>query len=98
VRIYRCKTFYASGLANEPEPVYPWDYSEPEEMSQRGAGVEALEHAFHQCHVDGRDMNVGDVVGLSDGGLWRCEMSGWTELPKKLWAARVQKNQQHRIH
>jgi hypothetical protein len=40
---------------------------------------------------------MGDVVGLEDGSLHRCELSGWTELPEKLWAARVQQGQQRKL-
>jgi hypothetical protein len=93
MRIYRCKIFYISGLANEPTPCWPQDYHEPEEMVQQGTGEESLQHAFHQCHAMGRDMEVGDVVGLDDGSLHRCEASGWTDIGK-LWTARVQNNQE----
>jgi hypothetical protein len=46
MRIYRCKIFYISGLANEPTPRWPQDYAEPEDMIQQGAGEEALQAAF----------------------------------------------------
>ena len=94
MRIYRCKKPYFGGLANEPEPVYPWDYSEPEEMVQQGTGKEALDNAFSQSHYAGRGLNLGDVVGLEDGSLHRCEASGWTELPEKQWTSRVQSRPQ----
>jgi hypothetical protein len=93
MRIYRSKAFYFSGLANEPTPRWPQDYHEPEEMVQQGAGEEALDHAFRQCHVAGRDMEVGDVVGLDDGTLHRCEVEGWADIGK-MWTARVQKDQE----
>jgi hypothetical protein len=63
---------------------------------QQGAGEEALQRAFHQCHIDGRDMEVGDVVGLDDGSLHRCEASGWTDIGK-MWTARVQQGQQRKL-
>jgi hypothetical protein len=93
MRIYRCKKFYFSNLLDEPTPRWPQDYHEPEEMVQQGLGEEALQHAFHQCHVAGRDMEVGDVVGLDDGSLHRCEASGWTDIGKQ-WVARVQKDRE----
>jgi hypothetical protein len=37
-------------------------------------------------------MNPGDVVGLDDGTLWRCEFEGWSDIGKT-WEARVQKGQ-----
>jgi hypothetical protein len=93
MRLYRCRVFYFSNLVNEPTPRWPQDYAEPEEMVQQGTGKEALEAAFRQCHAAGRDMEVGDVVGLDDGSLHRCEASGWTDIGK-LWTARVQKDQE----
>ena len=90
MRIYRCTQPYFSGLADEPAPGWPRDYTEPEEIVQQGTGNAALEHAFTQCHAAGRDMQPGDVVGLDDGTLWRCEMSGWSDIGK-IWTARVQK-------
>jgi hypothetical protein len=92
MRIYRCKTFYASGLADEPAPRWPQDYAEPRELVQQGTGEEALDYAFRQCHAAGRGMNPGDVVGLDSGELWRCEMSGWTDIGKT-WTARIQQGQ-----
>ena len=91
MKLYRCKQFYASSLMNEPTPNWPQDYHEPEEMVQQGIGEEALQHAFLQCHLDGHDMNVGDVVGLDSGELFRCEMSGWSDIGKT-WTARVQQS------
>ena len=93
MRIYHCKQFYFSGLMDEPVPCWPQDYHEPAEMVQQGTGEEALQHAFHQCHMDGRDMDVGDVVGLDDGTLWRCEVEGWTDIGK-MWTARVQQDRE----
>jgi hypothetical protein len=93
MRIYRTKIFYFSGLANEPTPRWPQDYHEPVEMVQQGTGEEALQHAFHQCHAAGRDMEVGDVVGLDDGSLHRCEASGWTDIGK-MWTVRVQQDRE----
>ena len=94
MRIYRTKVFYFSGLANEPGlPRWPQDYREPEEMAQQGTGEEALQNAFRQCHVEGRDMEVGDVVGLDDGTLHRCEVEGWSDIGK-MWTARVQQGQE----
>jgi hypothetical protein len=89
MKLYRCKTFYVSGLANESTPRWPRDYAEPEEMAQQGEGEEALAHAFSQSHYAGRGMRVGDVVGLDDGTLHRCEMSGWKALSEKQWTARI---------
>jgi hypothetical protein len=91
MRLYRCKTFYFSNLLDEPTSHWPQDYAEPEEMVQQGTGEEALDNAFRQCHEVGRDMEVGDVLGLDDGSLHRCEASGWTDIGK-LWTARVQNN------
>jgi hypothetical protein len=97
MRIYRCKRPWFSGLANEPAPDWPQDYHEPEEMDQAGlTGWEALDHAFSQSHYAGRGMNVGDVVGLEDGSLHRCEMEGWTELPERQWTARGQNNRERK--
>jgi len=63
-------------------------------MDQGGlTGKEALEHAFEQCHAGGRDMRPGDVVGLDDGPLWRCEVEGWSDIGK-LWTARVQNSRE----
>jgi hypothetical protein len=93
MRVYRCKIFYISGLANEPTPRWPQDYAEPFDMVQQGTGEEALQAAFWQCHAAGRGMEVGDVVGLDDGTLHRCEMSGWTDIGK-LWTARVQQDRE----
>ena len=92
MRLYRTKVFYFSNLLNEPTPRWPQDYDPPVDMEQQGAGEEALQNAFRQCHADGRDMEVGDVVGLENGTLWRCEASGWTDIGKT-WEARVQKGQ-----
>jgi hypothetical protein len=93
MRIYRCKILYLSGLLDEPAPSWPQDYAEPEEMIQQGTGKEALQSAFRQCHAAGRDMEVGDVVGLDDGTLWRCEVEGWTDIGK-MWTTRVQKDRE----
>jgi hypothetical protein len=93
MRIYHCKQFYFSGLMDEPAPRWPQDYHESAEMVQQGTGEEALQHAFHQCHMDRRDMEVGDVVGLDDGTLWRCEVEGWTDIGK-MWTARVQQDRE----
>jgi hypothetical protein len=93
MRIYRCKLQYLSNLLDEPPPSWPQDYAEPENMVQQETGKEALEHAFRQCHVVGRDMGVGDVVGLDDGSLWRCEVEGWTDIGK-MWTARVQNSRE----
>jgi hypothetical protein len=38
-------------------------------------------------------MEVGNVVGLDDGSLHRCEASGWTDIGK-LWTARLQKDRE----
>jgi hypothetical protein len=95
MRIYRCKLRYLRGLLDEPQPRWPQDYHEPEDMVQQGTGEEALQHAFHQCHVAGRDMEVGDVVGLDSGELFRCEASGWTDIGKT-WESRMQKGQQRK--
>jgi len=38
-------------------------------------------------------MEVGDVVGLDDGTLWRCEVEGWMDIGK-MWTARVQNNRE----
>jgi hypothetical protein len=92
MKLYRCKTFYASGLMDEPAPHWPQDYDFMGEMSQQGEGNEALEHAFGQCHAEGKDMKPGDVVGLDDGSLHRCEASGWTDIGKT-WQARIQHGQ-----
>jgi hypothetical protein len=93
MRIYHCKQFYFSGLMDEPVPRWPQDYEAAEDMDQAGTGKEALEHAFRQCHAAGRDMEVGDVVGLDDGTLWRCEVEGWTDIGK-MWTARVQQDRE----
>jgi hypothetical protein len=93
MRIYRCKTQYLSGLMDEPVPRWPQDYEAAEEMDQEGTGKEALEHAFRQCHAAGRDMEPGDVVGLDDGTLWRCEVEGWADIGK-MWTARVQQDRE----
>jgi hypothetical protein len=92
MKLYRTKVFWFSGLLDEAEPRYPQDYYEPEEMEQRGEGEEALAHAFHDCHIAGRDMEVGDIVALDNGSMHRCEASGWTDIGKT-WEARVQKGQ-----
>jgi hypothetical protein len=89
MKLYRCKTFYVSGLANEPAPRWPRDYNEPEEIAQQGEGEEALSNAFSQSHYTGNGMKVGDVVALDSGKLFRCEMSGWKELPEKQWISRI---------
>lgn len=78
---------------DEPVPRWPQDYEPAEEMDQAGTGKEALEHAFRQCHAAGRDMEPGDMVGLDDGTLWRCEVEGWTDIGKML-TARVQKDRE----
>jgi len=78
---------------DEPAPSWPHDYETAEEMDQAGTGKEALEHAFRQCHAAGRDMNPGDVVGLDDGTLHRCEVESWTDIGK-LWTARVQNSRE----
>jgi hypothetical protein len=78
---------------DEPAPSWPQDYDLPEELVQRGTGHEALESAFRQCHATGHDMETGDVVGLDDGSLWRCEVEGWTDIGK-LWTARVQNSRE----
>ena len=93
MELYRSKLPWFSGFANEPEPEWLHDYEEPEEIEQRGTGNEALDNAFSHSHYAGRGMRLGDVVGLDTGELYRCEMSGWTELPEKLWTARVQRGQ-----
>jgi hypothetical protein len=67
MKIYRCKQPWFSGLANEPEPRWPRDYDEPEEMVQHGTGKEALANAFSQSYYAGRGLNMGDVVGLDEG-------------------------------
>jgi hypothetical protein len=96
MRIYRCKLQYLSGLMDEPAPRWPQDYESPEEMYQAQlTGKEALEWAFDLCHAEGRDMNPGDVVGLDDGTLWRCEVEGWKDIGKT-WEARVQKGQERK--
>jgi hypothetical protein len=46
-----------------------------------------------QCHAAGKDMELGDVVGLDDGTLGRCEAKGWTDIGK-MWTARVQKGRE----
>ena len=89
MRIYRCKTFYASGLADEPAPHWPRDYELAGEMDQVGTGNEALESAFSRY---AGTMKPGDVVGLDDGTLWRCEFEGWTDIGKQ-WTARIQQGQ-----
>jgi hypothetical protein len=93
MRIYRCKLLYFSGLADEPAPHWPWDYHEPRDIVQQGTGEEALDYAFRQSHAEGRDIEVGDVIGLDDGTLWRCEMEGWSDIGK-MWTARVQQGQE----
>jgi hypothetical protein len=93
MRIYRCKILYFGEWTNEEPPDYPRDYHEPEEFVQQGTGDEALESAFRQCHAEGRDMEPGDVVGLDDGRLFRCEASGWTDIGK-MWTARVRSNRE----
>jgi hypothetical protein len=92
MRIYRSKVLYLSNLLGEETPSYPQDYHEPEEIAQRGEGEEALDNAFHDCHRTGSGMNVGDVLALNSGQLFRCEASGWTEIGKT-WEARVQQGQ-----
>jgi hypothetical protein len=37
-------------------------------------------------------MQPGDVVGLNDGHLYRCEMDGWSDVGKA-WVVRVQDSQ-----
>jgi hypothetical protein len=64
-------------------------------MEQRGEGEEALGHAFLDCHLMGRDMEVGDIVALNDGSMHRCEASGWTDVGR-LWTATIQQGQQRR--
>jgi hypothetical protein len=81
---------------DELEPRYPQDYHEPEEMEQRGDGDLALANAFHDCHMMGRDMEVGDTIALDNGSMHRCEASGWTQLPQQLWTARVQQGQERK--
>jgi hypothetical protein len=88
---------YLSGLLDEPVPRWLQDYAEPEEIYQAQlTGKEALEWAFDLCHAEGKDMEVGDVVGLDDGSLHRCEASGWTDIGK-MWTARVQQGQQRKL-
>ena len=89
MKLYRTKVFWFSGLVDEAEPRYPQDYHEPVDMKQQGTGEEALQNAFSQCHDDGRDMEVGDVVGLDDGSLHRCEASGWTDIGQTVDRART---------
>ena len=96
MRIYRTKVFYISNPAGEPTPRWPQDYHDPEEMVQQGMGQEALDNAFRECHLACRDMEVGDVVGLDDGTLHRCEASGWSDIGKT-WEARVQKGQERKL-
>ena len=49
MKIYHCKQFYMSGLADEPVPHWPRDYELVAEMEQAGlTGKEALESAFRQ--------------------------------------------------
>jgi hypothetical protein len=93
MRIYRCKLPYLSGLMDELAPCWPQDYEAAEDMDQAGTGKEALEAAFRQCHAAGRDMDPGDVVGLDDGTLWRCEAEGWSDIGKQ-WVARVQNSRE----
>ena len=98
MRIYRCKTQYLSGLRSEPIACWPRDYAEPEGMHQaRLTGKEALEWALDLYHAERRDMEVGDVVGLDDRILWRCEPEGRTDLGK-MWTARVQNNRERARH
>jgi hypothetical protein len=98
MRIYRCKTQYLSGLRGEPIPCWPQDSAEPEEMPQaRLTGTDALEWAFDLCRSERRDMEVGDVVGLDDGTLWRCEAEGWADIGK-IWTARVQNSRERARH
>jgi hypothetical protein len=93
MKIYHCKHFYMSGLMDEPVPHWSQDYELVGEMDQDGLiGKEALEAAFSPSHY-GRDMQPGDVVGLDDGSLHRCEMDGWTNIGK-LWTARVQNSRE----
>jgi L-ascorbate metabolism protein UlaG (beta-lactamase superfamily) len=67
-------------------------------MVQQGTGKEALEYAFRQCHAAGKDMNPGDVIGLDDGTVHRCEAEGWSDKGwsdiGKMWTTRVQKDQE----
>ena len=91
MKIYHCKLPYLCGLMDEPAPRWPQDYEATVEMDHAGTGKEALEHAYRQCHAAGREMEPGDVVGLDDGTLWRCEVEGWSDIGK-LWMARVQKD------
>ena len=93
MKLYRTKLPYFSGFAGEQVPCWPAAYSEPEEMEQHGTGEEALANAFSESHYAGRGMRLGDVVGLESGGLFRCEMSGWTDIGK-MWTARVQSNRE----
>jgi hypothetical protein len=90
MRIYRCKQFYMSGLADEPVPHWPRDYELVWEIDQMGTGKEALEAAFEKSQGA---MNPGDVVGLDDGTLWRCEVDSWTDIGK-MWTARVQNSRE----
>jgi hypothetical protein len=92
MKLYRTKLPYFGGFAGEQAPQWPRDFFEPEEMIQQGTGNEALENAFSQSHYAGRGLNVGDVVGLDSGQLFRCEMEGWTDIGK-VWTARVQQGQ-----
>jgi hypothetical protein len=90
MKIYHCELPYLSGLMGEPAPHWPQDYKPAEDMDRAGLpGKEALEWAFEQRHAAGRDMKPGDVVGLDDGTLWRCEMAGWLDIGK-LCTARAQ--------
>jgi hypothetical protein len=87
MKIYHCTQFYMSGLTDEPVPHWPRDYELVAEMKQAGlTGQEALESAFRPSKSA---MNPGDVVGLDDGTLHRCEVEGWTDIGK-MWTARVQ--------
>ena len=93
MKLYRTKPPWFGGFAGEQTPQWPQDYEEPEEIEQRGTGNEALDNAFSQSHYAGRGIRLGDVVGLDDRSLHRCELSGWTELPEKMWTVRVQRGQ-----
>jgi hypothetical protein len=92
MKLYRTKLPYFGGFAGEQIPRWPQDYEEPEEIEQRGAGQEALDNAFAESHYAGNGIRLGDVVGLDSGGLFRCEMSGWTDIGK-MWTAKI-----HRGH
>jgi hypothetical protein len=99
MRIYYCKEPYLSGLAGEPMPHWPRDYNLVAEMHQAGlTGREALERAFdkaqsHNAAWTARSMRPGDVVGLDDGHLYRCEMDGWSDIGQ-MWVARVQNSRE----